>query len=246
MPSLALDDAREYIFPLFLVESKDNGVLLESRVFLGTAFFVSKCGDAITANHVLPKPNDLPHGKKVVAIVQCGTAQQVCWITHAVAFDGCDLALIHVNLEDTKYLSISDEEVPAGTDVQLIGIPSHEVWLSGKEMRILKAHVTLVAKQLELNIAIPLGMSGCPVFSGTKVVAFSTCSVRSEEVEDYTEEIELLSNNKEQIRITKITRVTHYGMAYPFFKLRDQVSSAFDGRTLTQLIEARNNPNSNS
>lgn len=241
MSALALNDAREYIFPLFLVDSQDNGVFFESRVFLGTAFFVSKRGDAITANHVLPNPDDLPAGKRVVAIVQRGTKPQVCWLTHAAAFEGNDLALIHVNLEDTKYLSLSDEEVSAGSDVQLIGIPSHEVWLSGKEMRILKGHVTLVSEQLELNIAIPLGMSGCPVFIGTKVVAFSTSSVKSEEVEDYTEEVELLSNNKEQIRITKVTRVTHYGMAYPLFKLRGQTSSIFDGKTLTQLIEARNN-----
>lgn len=240
MSTLVLDDAREYIFPLFLVESRDNGVLLEPRIFLGTAFFVSKRGDAITANHVLPKPDDLPPGKRVVAIVQQGPEQQVCWLTHAASFEECDLALIHVNLECTKYLSLSDEDVSAGSDVQLIGIPSHEVWLSGKEMRILKGHVTLVAKQLELNIAIPLGMSGCPVFLGTKVVAFTTSSVKSEEIEDYTEEVELLSNNKEQIRITKVTRVTHYGMAYPFSKLRGQVSPVFDGKTLTQLIEARN------
>jgi hypothetical protein len=241
MPTLILNDAREYIFPLFLVESQGNGIFLESRVFLGTAFFVSKCGDAITANHVLPKPDDLPAGKQVVAIVQRGTKQQVCWLTHAAAFDGNDLALIHVNIDDTKYLSISDEEISAGSDVQLIGIPSHEVWLSGKEMRILKGHVTLVSDQLELNIAIPLGMSGCPVFIGKNVVAFYTSSVKSEEVEDYAEEIELISNNKEQIRITKITRVTHYGMAYPFFKLRGHTSPIFDGKTLIQLIEARNN-----
>lgn len=241
MSMLILDDAREYIFPLFLVDSQDNGIFLESRVFLGTAFFVTKRGDAITANHVVPKPDNLPVGKRVVAIVQQGTEQHICWLTHAASFEACDLTLIHVNLERTKYLSLSEEEVSAGADVQLIGVPSHEVWLSGKEMRILKGHVTLVAKQLELNIAVPLGMSGCPVFLGTKVVAFATKSVKSEEVEDYTEEVELLSNNKEQIIITKVTRVTHYGMAFPFSKLRGQVSPVFEGKTLTQLIEARNN-----
>lgn len=241
MPALVLDDAREYIFPLFSVDSKDNGVFLESRVFLGTAFFVSKRGDAITANHILPKPDDLPRGKRVVAVVQRGTEQQVCWLTHAAAFDDCDLALIHVNLDRTKYLPVSDEEVTLGSDVQLIGIPSHEVWVSGKEMRILKGHVTLVAKQLELNIAVPLGMSGSPVFLGPKVVAYATSSVKSEEVEDYTEEVELIANNKEQIRITKVTRVTQYGMAYPLSKLRGHTSPVFEGKTLMQLIAARNN-----
>lgn len=240
MSPLVLDDAREYIFPLFLVESQDNGIFLESRVFLGTAFFVSRRGDAITANHVLPKPEQLPPGKRVVAVVQHGSEQEICWITHAVSFEDCDFALFHVNLEHTKYLSLSHEEVSAGSDVQLIGIPSHEVWLSGKEMRILKGHVTFVSNQLELNISIPPGMSGCPVFISTMVVGFATGSVKSEEVDDHTEEVELLSNNKEQIRITKVTRITHYGMVCPFSKLRGQISPVLDGKTLTQLIEARN------
>jgi len=73
MSTLIIDDAREYIFPLFLVESQEDGVLLESRIYLGTAFFVSECGDAITANHILPEPDNLPHGKRVVAIVQQGS-----------------------------------------------------------------------------------------------------------------------------------------------------------------------------
>ena len=240
MSTFVLDDAREYIFPLFLVDSQDNGIFLESRTFLGTAFFVTKCGDAITANHVLPKPESLPPGKKVVAVVQEGREQKVCWLTDAASFETYDFALIHVNIECTKYLKLNDTEIFAGTDVQLIGVPSHEVWMTGKEMRILKGHVTLVAHQLELNIAVPLGMSGCPVFNGTEVVAFATQSVKSEEIEDYSEEVELLSNNKEQIRITKVTRVTHYGMALPLFKLRSEVSALFDGKTLMQLIKARN------
>jgi len=240
MPQLVLNDAREFIFPLFLVEAKDNGVYLESRVFLGTAFFVTKRGDAITANHVLPKPDALETGKRVVAIVQRGSEQKVCWLTHAATFEECDLALLRVNLEETKYLTLSDEEVIPGSDVQLIGVPSHEVWLSGKEMRILKGHVTLVAKQLELNIAVPLGMSGSPVFLGAKVVAYATHSVNSEEVEDYTEEVELTSNNREQIRITKVTRVTQYGLAYPLYKLRGHRSPVFEDKSLMELIEARN------
>lgn len=240
MPSLILEDAREYIFPLFLVDTQDNGVVLGSRVFLGTAFFVTRQADALTANHVLPKPDELPPGKQVIAIVQCGQEQKVCWITHFASFDESDLALLHVNLDHTKYLPLSDQEVPAGSDVQITGVPSHEVWMSGKEMRILKGHVTLAAQQLELNIPIPLGMSGSPVFLGSKVVAYATQSVNSEEVEDYTEVVELMSNNKEQIRITKVVRVTHYGLAYPLFKLRGLASPVFNGMSLMQLVEARN------
>ena len=240
MPALVIEDAREYIFPLFLVETEGNGVYLESREFLGTAFFVSKHGDAMTANHFVPKPESLPANKQVVAIVQRGLEQQVCWITHYACIEKYDFALMHINLQDTKYLILNDEDVPLGSDVQLVGIPSHEVWLAGKEMRLLKGHVTLIAKQLELNIAIPLGMSGSPVFIGTEVVAFATGTVRSEEIEDYSEEIEVIANNKEQIRITKVSRLTHYGMAFPFSQLKNETSPIFEGKTLMQFIESQN------
>jgi len=241
MPALVIEDAREYIFPLFLVEVEDNGVFLESRTFLGTAFFVSKQGDAVTASHVVPKPDSLPANKRVVAVVQSGDESQVCWITHFATYEEYDFALIHVNLENTKYLSLNDRDVPLGSDIQLVGIPSHEVWLKGKEMRLLKGHVTLIFKQLELNIAIPLGMSGSPVFIGAEVVAFATSSVKSEEIEDYYEEVEVVSNNKEQIHITKVTRVTHYGMALPFSKFRDEISPIFENKTLMQFVNDRNN-----
>jgi len=236
-----LNDAREYIFPLFTVQAGEgNGIFLESRVLLGTAFFVTKNGDAITARHVMPQAEDLPSDKRVVAIVQSGEHQQICLINQVATFSGCDLALIHVNVEGTKYLQLMEEDVLNGTDVQLVGVPSHEVWMSGKEMRILKGHVTLVSKQLELNIGIPPGMSGSPVFVGDKVAAFATASYRSEEIEDYSEEIETISNTREQMRITKVTRVTHYGMAYPFSALRGQSSPIFSDKTLMQLIAERN------
>ncbi len=104
MTAIVLEDAREYIFPLFIVDSEDNGVYLESRQFVGTAFFVSSRGDAITAGHVLPDPSTLPPLKRLVAVVQRGDVAEVCWITHAACLPEWDLGLIHVNLEGTKYL----------------------------------------------------------------------------------------------------------------------------------------------
>lgn len=222
------------------METSNNGIYLESREFLGTAFFVSKQGDAITANHVLPQPANLPENKKVVAIVQHGSEQKTCWITHFAAFAECDFALIHVNIDNTKFLTLSDCEVPAGSDIQIVGIPKHEVYLAGKEMRFLKGYVSLAFKQLELNVAIPLGMSGSPVFMGANVVAFATGTIKSEEIDDYSEEIEKITDTKEQITITKVSRFTHYGLAFPFYKLKNQSSPIFENKTLMQFIDERN------
>jgi Trypsin-like peptidase domain len=240
MADFIFEDAREQIFPIFLVDATDAGVSLDSRIFLGTAFFVSKCGDAITANHVLPKSEDVGVGKRLVAIVQKGAEQEVCWITHAASFNQCDLALIHVNASATKYLALSDEEVPAGSDVYLIGIPKHEVWSSGKEMRMLKGHVTLATQLLELNMPVPQGMSGAPVFIGVRVVAFATGSVKSEEIDDYDEYVERITDTKEQIVITKSVSVTHYGIAYPLSKLQGFASPVLDGMTLMDFVKSRN------
>lgn len=240
MSAMVLEDAREFIFPIFSVEGTDERVYMDTRTFLGTAFFVTKRGDAVTANHIIPKPDDMKPGRRLVAVVHSGSEQQVCWITHAASFEECDLALIHVNLPQTKYLEISEEQVFGGTDVQLIGIPSHEVWQSGKEMRIFKGYVSLGSNYLEINLPIPAGMSGCPVFSGTKVVAWAVGSIRTEEIEDYVEEEETLSDMREQIRITKGSRITHYGLAYPFSRLRGEESPVFGGMTLFSLIQSRN------
>lgn len=242
MAEKMLEDAREYIFPLFLVDAddKNNTIQMAGREYLGTAFFVSKQGDAITARHVLPASDAIPQGKRVIAVVLREGKEEVCWITHGVLFSHEDLALFHVNLQDTKYLKLAEMEFPAGTDVAVIGVPSHEVWMSGKEMRFLKGHVTLVAQYLELNIRIPPGMSGSPVIFNSKAVAIATSSVSSEEVEESTEEIEVLTNGKEQIRITKTVRMTHYGLALPFSRLRDQAFPVLGDKTLMQVIHERN------
>lgn len=238
--SLTLEDAREYIFPIFSVEAEDNGVHLETRVFLGTAFFVTKKGDAITASHVLPIPDELQSGRRLVAIIQYDGKETVCWITRAAKFDAFDLALLHVNLDETKYLPISSQRIPSGTDIQLIGIPSNDINNLGKEMRILKGHVTLAWKKLELNFPVPAGMSGSPVFAGTKVVGYATGLVRSEELEEATETIENVSNTKEVVRITEIRRITSYGLAYAFNAHENVRDSVLDNKTLMEFIASRN------
>lgn len=64
MQNLVLDDGREFVLPLLLVDVVDeNKVDLSSYTFLGTCFFVTKRGDAVTAGHVVPSPQDIPAGK---------------------------------------------------------------------------------------------------------------------------------------------------------------------------------------
>lgn len=239
MSALVLEDVREYIFPIFSVRAQDNGVFLEAREFLGTAFFVTKRGDAITANHVIPTPDELGE-RRLVAIVQIDGEAKVCWITQAAKFLSFDVALFHVNLSQTKYLPVSTDLVPWGADIQLIGIPRHEVWGSGKEMRILKGHVTLSHRHLELNFAVPAGMSGAPVLLHNKVVGYAAGIVRSEEIEDAHEEIEEVEKGREVIRISEVRRITHYGLAHPFSQMSEVRDPVLEGKTLFEFIATQN------
>lgn len=170
--------------------SSTQPISAESSLTLCLSIFVTKRGDAITANHVIPTPDDLGEVRRLIAIVQVDGDAKVCWITRAAKFQSFDVALFNVNLSQTKYLPVSTEQVMWGADIQLIGIPNHEVWGSGKEMRILKGHVTLSHRHLELNFPIPAGMSGAPVFLHNEVVGYATGTVRSEEIEEAREEIE--------------------------------------------------------
>lgn len=237
---LTLEDAREYIFPIFSVEAEDNGVQLDTRIFLGTAFFVTKKGDAITASHVLPIPDELQSKRRLVAIILRDGKETVCWITHAAKFEAFDLALLHVNLDETKYLPLSSQEVISGTDIQIVGIPSNDINHSGKEMRILKGHVTLAWKRLELNFPVPAGMSGSTVFAGSKVIGYATGLVRSEECEEATETIEVVTNTKEVVRITEIRRITSYGIAYAFNAHENFRDPVLENKTLIEFITSQN------
>ena len=235
-----LEDAREYIFPIFSVEAEDNGVHLDTRIYLGTAFFVTKKGDAITASHVLPIRDELQSKRRLVAIILRDGKETICWITHAAKFEAFDLALLHVNLDETKYLPLSSQEVISGTDIQIVGIPSNDINRSGKEMRILKGHVTLAWKRLELNFPVPAGMSGSPVFAGSKVIGYATGLMRSEECEEATETIENVTNTKEVVRITEIRRITSYGIAYAFNAHENFRDPVLENKTLIEYITAQN------
>ncbi|MEX3979143.1 serine protease [Paraburkholderia sp. EG287A] len=240
MTKLILDDSREFIFPLLLVDGDSKAVTLESYVFLGTGFFVTKRGDAITARHVIPRPEDIPPGKCLVALVRQDGKDIACLITRSMQFHSYDLAIFHVNLPVTRFLEVTDGDVIGGMDVQLIGIPSHERRGAGKEMRLLKGHVTFVSDELELNIAVPKGMSGCPVFVGTRVVGWATGYARSEEIVEQREEIVEVTEAKERIEISTTSRIIYYGTAIAFARLRGQAWAEFEGKTLMQLIQSRN------
>lgn len=244
MATLHLDDAREYIFPLLSVRAgaDKNDVYMENYVYLGTAFFITKKGDAIASGHTVPSQEELPAGRRLVAIVLVEGKQQVCWVNYAARFEVLDFALVKINLQQTKFLDVSFDIVHNGTDLSLIGIPEHSISGTGKEMRVLKGHVTFsFSDHLELSTPIPSGMSGSPVFAGTKVVAYATGDVKSETLEEIIEEEITEKDTGERIRkITEVRSVTRYGEVRPLSVLKDMRHQVLEHRSLGEFIAMQN------
>lgn len=239
MGAFVLEDARAYVIPIFDVEADGGGIRLESRRFRGTAFLVSPKGDALTAAHVIPGQADLPVGRRLIAVIQQEGRDLVVWVAHAAHFAASDLALVKLNIEGTPFLPLSDESINMGDDVVALGIPDHEVWGGGKEMRVLKGHVTLSHRHLELSFPIPAGMSGCPVFYGTKVVAYATGAVESESLVDSREETIQVTPTKEIVKLTERRSVVSYGLATPLSLFKGHTAPVLDNLTLMDLIRSR-------
>lgn len=240
MNSAVTIDSREYVFPIFSMAGDASSINSEGRRFLGTGFFVSKKGSAVTAAHVLPEI--LEEGRRLVAIVIVDGKETVCWINYAAKIANFDFALFKVNLPLTKYFPISDMEVLIGTDVQTLGVSEHETCEPGrKQMRMFKGYVvTRADDRLELNFPVPAGMSGSPLLVNGVAVGYATGRVSSEEIEEATEETEIVSNDKEIVRISVLRRMTYYGLASPFSALSNTPFQVFNDQTLKELIATEN------
>lgn len=235
---LVLEDTREYIFPIYSVKSDGINIYIDTRIFLGTGFFVSKKGDALTANHVIPE--EVAPDCRLIAILFHNGQQAICWINNVFKFKNADIALIEINIQNNNFLEISAETICSGQDIEIIGIPKHDRNNAGKEMRVLKGHVTLSHTILELNFPVPAGMSGSPVFKGTQVIGIATGRVRSEEIEDSYEEIQMISDHKEVIKLTEIRSVIYYGLSQPFSTFKHLTHEDLNNITLFDFITEQN------
>lgn len=244
MPDVIFSDARDYLFPIFEVTVVDNTFDLSTRRYLGTGFYGSPIGDAITAAHVLPKQSDLGPDRKLIAWVMIDGEEGAAWITKWAVFEAFDVALFSVNLPTTKFFATSDIRIDPGTDLTVVGFPSHQVLGKGIEMRILKGHATAAMPRIELNFPIPAGMSGSPLLKGLTAVGFATGRVRSEEIDEQTEELTTVMAGHERIEIRTTASIIYYGLANTFWMMRDAPDPVLNGMSLAAFIAFRIGANS--
>ena len=117
MTSLNIDDLRSYVFCVFSgIEEPEGSLNFETLKYRGTGFFVTKNGDAVTAAHILPLPDELESGSRLYAILVFDGEEKYCRILMAANFDRGDLAIFRVNTEqDTNpYFDLNFDEVRNG------------------------------------------------------------------------------------------------------------------------------------
>jgi hypothetical protein len=129
---VALDDIREYVFPLYIADDParlkpDDPVVLSNTNYLGTGFFISKNGVALTAAHLMPAPDRVPDGKAVLAIVYDGERPRGQQVQIAFVPDNHDISILRIAFSPARYLALSFDRVHMGEDVVAIGIPEHSV-----------------------------------------------------------------------------------------------------------------------
>ena len=243
MAYFVMEDAREYVFGLFSgTEDDKNVVQAESLKFLGSAFFVTKRGDAITAAHVLPPSSSLSKNEHLYAIAKRKGSTEIYKVIQAAVFNQSDLSICRVNVDGNPYIETSFERHYAGTDVSTLGITDHDLYQHGKELRVFKGHITFAAKEsfCELSFAIPRGMSGGPVLVGTKCIGFLSANIRSEYLEEQIEEIEEIEDGKEKITFIESKNIINFGIFVPFSYFYGHKSEIFNGKSLNELIDEIN------
>ena len=240
---LIIEDLREYVFAIFFGEETEKDMVSrDSLKFLGTAFFVSKRGDAITANHVLPEKPMEKH-EKIYGIMVKGGETTMYKLIAAARFESSDFSLLRFDLENCPYFEIDFSEPDIGTDINAYGYSDHDIYGQGKELRLLKGHMTMpiFSGFGEVNFPIPRGFSGGPVMSGTKCIGFMIGNVTSEKLLARSEEISEICNSVEKITLVESKEVLHYGIFRPFI-YKGHKSEIFSNMDLPELIDERNKP----
>ncbi len=242
---LNLDDIREYVVPLFVAEDPallqlDQPVVVSRDRFLGTAFFVTKNGIALTAAHCVPDPANIAPGLAFLAIIWDGARPRAQQVQLACKLDGQDISVLKIAHCPSKYLPVSFRPVHMGEDVVTVGVPLHSVTGDDYEYRCLKGHITRVSKTLELSCPAPRGMSGSPILVDSKVVGVMSWNARAESLEDQSEEHVQTFGPLTRVTKTVTMAVTNYGQAEPLSGLGPAVLPFTEGMAFDSFLGGLN------
>lgn len=240
MDRMIIEEIRDYVFPIqlgvFPLDPASEMFVIDKDSFLGTAFFITTNGVALTAAHCMPNPGTLGE-KTLCAGLWDGSHIRAHRVLVSAQFGNLDIAVVKIENVESKCLPLSFECVPMAEDVCTVGLPSHLLWNRGIEVRALKGHVTRSGHFLELNFAVPAGMSGSPVLSGNRVVGVLQGNHKAETLEDRIEETVEQTPEREVKRIQEVRAVINYGLATPLQPMRMVKHEIFGEQTFEEFIK---------
>ena len=240
--SIVIDDIRRYAFPLVigkLLEDPDAALPLDSTEFVGTGFFITKNGVALTANHVAPSTEDLD-SRDLLAVIWDGKTPRAHKVIASLNPDGTDVAILKIGGIRVPFLQLDFDRVHMGEDVVAVGIPDDSTWREERDFRFFKGNVTRTRRFLELSFPALRGISGCPVFREGKVVAVMSGNHRSEALEDQVTDIEELESGETRFTRIETKAVVNYGLAEPLYPLSGFKHETFGKDTFSQFVERMN------
>jgi hypothetical protein len=209
-------DVRDLVFPI--IGGAESGQGFRHTGFLGTGFFVSRRGLALTAAHVVM---GLAEGQDVRAALPTPDgpmrAMKLLW---KVALPDSDIAEIRVEVPNNRCFRTSFEVPVMGQDVETTAIPESMLVKdsSGKTkigMRVAKGYfshgddATLFA-----SFALPKGMSGAPMIVTESdkqfVQGVFVGQSRGEQIEDEIIDVRDLSPTETHRHTERVSRVEYY------------------------------------
>jgi len=233
-------DVRRLVFPL--VGGKEVATGFWRTGLLGTGFFVSTRGLAMTAAHVV---TNLEDGIEVRAALPSPTrpmnAHKLLW---NVVLPGSDIAVIRLAIPTSACFVTRFATIDMGQDVETNAIPqsmlvTDQEGKTGIRLRVMKGYVSYGDKNsIAASSALPKGMSGAPlIVTETDVQYVAGVFVgqsRGEEIED---EITDVSDDGVRTHSERVSRVEYFARGELLARFADFAAPEFGGATLKQLIK---------
>lgn len=240
----------DMIVPVCKYRIEKNNAIIERSI--GTAFFINSQGVFLTAGHVVKA---IPNQTTGLCIKHKTTLKNIMSpiVNIEYASDNVDVAIGKIEYETHHWFELEEFNPTYWLNVATLGYPetafnvnpadyyinlrAHKGYIqriiAPNELSYLGPHKTL----LELNFAIPCGLSGAPLFkvNGSKNILLGVCigSHTSEIVDyEYNSHIDDQSTHSE-----RKVKVEQYGIAQDISEILEWKPDLLKDKTLRNIFE---------
>lgn len=241
MPKEIQIDVRRLVFPL--IGGRESASGFARSCFLGTGFFVSRRGLALTAAHVVSNLDRVDVRAALPTASGPMTAHNLQWI---VPLPESDIAVVRVNTPTSTCFASRFESPVMGQNVETTAIPKSMLSTDpgGKtkvQMRVTKGYVSHGADGwVAASFALPKGMSGAPLIvtnpDSQFVAGVFVGQNRGEEIEDQIEEVTDKSASERHTHVERISRIEYFARGELLASFAGFIAPEFGGFNLKDLI----------